>query len=34
MNQSRELPIIQVQKGKVVVLYPDAIKQGNLQLIK
>ena len=34
MNQSRELPIIQVQKGKVVVLYPDAIKQANLQLVK
>jgi len=34
MNQSRALPIIQVQKGKVVVLYPDAIKQADLQLIK
>jgi branched-chain amino acid transport system substrate-binding protein len=34
MNQSRELPIIQVQKGKVVVLYPEAIKQANLQLVK
>ena len=34
MNQSRDLPIIQVQNNKIVVLYPESIKQGNLQLIK
>lgn len=31
MNQGRDLPIIQVQAGKVVPLYPAAIKQGDLQ---
>ncbi len=34
MNQGRDLPIIQVQSGKVVVLFPEAIKQGNLQAVK
>lgn len=34
MNQGRELPIVQVQKGKVVPLFPDVIKQGSLQAIK
>lgn len=31
MNQGRELPIIQVQDGKVVPLFPPAIKAGELQ---
>ena len=30
MNQGRELPIIQVQKGKIVPLFPPAIKAGDL----
>jgi len=30
MNQGRELPIIQVQGGKVVPLFPTAIKAGTL----
>ena len=30
MNQGRDLPIIQVQKGKVVPLFPAAIKAGTL----
>jgi branched-chain amino acid transport system substrate-binding protein len=31
MNGGRDLPIIQVQSGKPVVLYPDRIKQGSLK---
>jgi branched-chain amino acid transport system substrate-binding protein len=34
MNQGRDLPIIQVQNGKPVVLFPEAIKQGTLQPVK
>ena len=34
MNQGRDLPIIQVQSGKVVVLFPESIKQGSLQPVK
>ncbi|MGQ0655550.1 MAG: amino acid ABC transporter substrate-binding protein [Betaproteobacteria bacterium] len=34
MNGGRDLPIIQVQGGRPVVLYPDRIKQGNLQPVK
>ena len=34
MNGGRDLPIIQVQGGKPVLLYPEAIKTGNLQLVK
>lgn len=34
MNQGRDLPIVQVQGGKVVVLFPEAIKQGTLQAVK
>ena len=34
MNGGRDLPIIQVQKGKPVVIYPERIKQGNLQPVK
>jgi len=34
MNGGRDLPIIQVQGGKPVVLYPERIKQGNLQPVK
>jgi branched-chain amino acid transport system substrate-binding protein len=30
MNQGRDLPIVQVQAGKVVPLYPAAIKAGSL----
>jgi branched-chain amino acid transport system substrate-binding protein len=30
MNQGRELPIIQVQSGKVIPLFPTAIKAGTL----
>ena len=30
MNGGRDLPIIQVQKGKSVVLYPDVIKQATM----
>jgi len=33
MNDNRELPIIQVQSGKPVVLYPAAMAQGRLQAI-
>jgi branched-chain amino acid transport system substrate-binding protein len=33
MNQGRELPIIQVQAGKVVPLFPEAIKAGTLTAI-
>jgi branched-chain amino acid transport system substrate-binding protein len=33
MNQGRELPIIQVQAGKVVPLFPEAIKAGTLMPI-
>jgi branched-chain amino acid transport system substrate-binding protein len=33
MNQARELPIIQVQNGKIVVLFPDSIKNADLQLL-
>jgi branched-chain amino acid transport system substrate-binding protein len=29
MNAGRDLPIIQVQNGKVVVLFPEAVKQAN-----
>jgi len=31
MNGGRDLPIIQVQGGKPVLLYPENIKQGNLR---
>lgn len=34
MNEVRALPIIQVQDGKIVVLNPDDIKSGELQLMK
>jgi branched-chain amino acid transport system substrate-binding protein len=34
MNGGRDLPIIQVQGGKPVLLYPDAIKQGTLRPMK
>jgi branched-chain amino acid transport system substrate-binding protein len=34
MNEVRSLPIIQVQDGKIVVLTPDDIKNGELQLMK
>lgn len=34
MNQGSQLPIIQVQKGRIAVLFPERVKQGNLQLIK
>jgi len=33
MNQGRELPIVQVQAGKVVPLFPGAIQAGTLQVI-
>lgn len=33
MNQARELPIIQVQNGKIEVLFPDSIKTANLMLL-
>ena len=33
MNQGRDLPIIQVQAGKVVPLFPEAIKAGTLTAI-
>jgi branched-chain amino acid transport system substrate-binding protein len=33
MNQGRELPIIQVQGGKVVPLFPEAIKAGTLAAV-
>lgn len=29
MNAGRDLPIIQVQNGKVVVLFPESVKQAN-----
>lgn len=31
MNQVRDLPIIQVQNGKIAVLYPNDIKNANMQ---
>jgi len=31
MNQVRDLPIIQVQKGKVSVLHPADIKNAEIQ---
>ncbi len=31
MNGGRDLPIIQVQGGKAVILYPESIKQGTLR---
>jgi hypothetical protein len=34
MNQGRDLPIIQVQGSKMVVLFPEAIKQGTLVAVK
>ena len=34
MNAGRDLPIIQVQGGKSVVLFPDSIKQGTLRAVK
>lgn len=34
MNQGRDLPIVQVQGGKTIVLFPEAIKQGSLQAVK
>jgi branched-chain amino acid transport system substrate-binding protein len=34
MNAGRDLPILQVQGGKAVVLYPDAIRQGRLQPVR
>lgn len=34
MNAGRDLPILQVQGGKAVVLFPEAIKQGSLQPVK
>ena len=34
MNSGRDLPIIQVQKGKSVVLYPDSIKQATMTSVK
>lgn len=34
MNGGRDLPIIQVQGGKPVVLYPERIKQGSLRPVK
>ena len=33
MNSGRDLPIIQVQNKKVVVLFPDAVKQANLKAV-
>ena len=33
MNQGRELPIVQVQAGKVVPLFPAAIKAGTLAAV-
>lgn len=33
MNQGRALPIIQVQNGKVIPLFPEAIKAGTLTAI-
>jgi branched-chain amino acid transport system substrate-binding protein len=34
MTGGRDLPIIQVQKGKLVVLYPEAIKQASMVAVK
>jgi branched-chain amino acid transport system substrate-binding protein len=34
MNAGRDLPIIQVQSGKQVVLFPESIKQGTLAAVK
>ncbi|MCC5812252.1 MAG: amino acid ABC transporter substrate-binding protein [Ectothiorhodospiraceae bacterium] len=34
MNQARDLPIIQVQNGSVVVLYPEVIATGSLQILE
>lgn len=34
MNTGRDLPIIQVQSGKVAVLFPQAVKQANLLAVK
>ena len=34
MNGTRVLPIIQVQGGKVVMVYPDSVKQSALQAVK
>ncbi len=34
MNSVRNLPIIQVQGGKPVVLYPPEVRQGDLRMIK
>jgi branched-chain amino acid transport system substrate-binding protein len=34
MNAGRDLPILQVQGGKSVVLFPESIKQGSLQAVK
>lgn len=34
MNAGRELPIIQVQGGKAVVLQPEALRQGTLRPVK
>lgn len=34
MNTGRELPIIQVQKGHVAVLFPEAVKQASLLPVK
>ncbi len=34
MNAARELPIIQVQGGKAVVLAPEALRQGALRPVK
>ena len=33
MNQGRDLPIIQVEAGTVVPLFPEAIKAGTLASI-
>lgn len=34
MNAGRDLPILQVQGGKSVVLFPEPIRQGSLQAVK
>lgn len=34
MNGTRVLPIIQVQGGKVVMVFPDSVKQSALQAVK
>lgn len=33
MNEARELPIIQVQDGEIVVLYPQSIATGELRIL-